>query len=335
MMEKQLNPSIEKLTNYLKKETDLSGIKVLQDQGMEGVAGYGTTKSLLFQATMNKMPVVVKAGIGNTPAGDEIKNNYEAYQFSKNLGVKLIPFCVSFYTFENYNILIMERGVSSFIVAAKKFERDAVRLQDLYQTFGKELWSTYVKTIKADILQANKFIDYTINRIYKNFNDYLIPNGLAESKVLLKIKEIGGIIAGYTPYKVSWTNWEELLPEHVFLNNANSFFVIDPKGKDKVLGLPQVELAMFGVLCSDVYNLPGGTAYYEMFKNLAVEVTGLAGEGIQKFEVMWRIGKALQYSLSSRFRIGSEPERANLYAKSASKEVYELYDFIKTAGLQR
>ena len=120
-----------------------------------------------------------------------------------------------------------------------------------------------------------------------------------------------------------WTNWEEFLPEHVYASQGR-LFVIDPKGKDMVLGLPQIDLAMFSVLCSDVYKLPSGEKGEIILKNLSDKISVQQGLSQRDAGILWLLGRAMQYSLSSRFRIDKELERAVEYGSKSASVILEL-----------
>jgi len=71
-----------------------------------------------------------------------------------------------------------------------------------------------------------------------------------------------------------------------------------------LLGIPVIDLACFAGVARDAYHLPGSRLGYMVLRKLALwEVPKIIGLGSEECARLFFFGRALQCSLSSRFRI--------------------------------
>lgn len=332
--QKDINSTImyemQELKEYLESNFKISNLKELSQNSDSKVAGTGTTKStILFGDTKGGQKVVIKIGVSNSTSGVEIIKNYEAYEVSKKIGANIIPKIVLFDKYKNLNLLIIEHGATDFVSLMRGLEKDKNGLQNAYQGFIEKLNEVHRSTQIEDAQQVMNFVNYTFERLAENFEKYLIPAGLAEADNIKLIRLIQQEIKVLLPTKVEWTNWGEFVPEHVFISNGR-YFVIDPKGKDQVLAIPQIDLAIFAELCR-VYSLPGAEDNYYKFKELSLEITSSQGGNSEIDSIWWALGHALQYSMSSRFRLDKHPKESVEYAKKSIKNIEKLRDYVMEA----
>jgi hypothetical protein len=321
----ELKNDTSELRAYLAANLDLKDFRAINQAGLSGVSGMGTTKCILMECESGSgEPLIVKIGKAGTKGGNEIVKNYEAYRLTSSLGVDLVPNPVFLRTLDGYNILVMERGIKSFL----ELTREVGNPQAAYGRLITALRDSYGKTITQDKNQALKFLNYNAARIPKYLSKYLAPANLVDRETVELSEQVQTQIGAFAPDKVVWSNWAEFLPEHVYASKTGRLFVIDPKGADSLLGIPQVELAMFGTLSKEVYGLPGGEEGWISLRKLSKEVAALQGMSEEAEAVLWVFGEALQYSLSSRFRIGTDDARAKVYAENCTAKIRELAGFL-------
>jgi len=314
----------EKLMNILKEEMRFTDIEPLNID-IAGVAGASTRNCFLYKGTAPGGNILaIKAGDIGSTAGDEVLKNYEAYEFSKSLGVDVIPSPYSFVQQNGMNILVMEYGRRNFITeirnggwVEKLCERDA---GFLFLNTADRLKEVYKKTLRVDAEASKNFVRAKIADQARYFESYLVPAGLVGEDATDRVKALD--IEKLAPEKVTWTTGGELTPEQICSGKCGcGIFIVDPRRKEELMGLPQVDLGMFAVLSRDIYKLPRGDVGYRMMRKVSNEMSKLQGAND---EALWAFAEMRQYSLSSRFRIGKEDERAVKYANIAQEKLETL-----------
>ncbi len=295
----------------------LRNISVINAPKISGVAGSGTTKSIFLTAkTSNNSAAMIKVGIRGSPSYKEVKDNYDGYLVLKSLGIA--PMFFSYHEGGGNNFIIMEMGKKSFIELARSTKDP----EALYRKFARRVIEAYKITVTSNKKQSDTFMLETLSIMKVNL-EYMIRGEIINSDFMKTFKTLRRVISSYAPEKVLWSNWLELSPEHVYINGKR-FIIIDPKGKNHFLGIPEVELGMFATLCNKVYGLPKGPYAYLLFRSVSRNVSKLQGISGSDEKKPWLLGEALQYTYSSRFRIQSDPERARLYGSIAAAKINQL-----------
>ena len=293
---------------------DISAIDVPK---IKGVAGSGTTKSIFLTAKTNdNSAAMVKIGNMGSPNYKEVKDNYDGYVISKSFGIS--PKFFYYYKIGRNNLIVMEMGKISFIELAHSTKDPTA----LYRKFARKIMKIYKTTITSNKKQSGKFILRTLSIMEENLG-YMLKEGIITPDFMKIFRSLHRNISSCIPEKVLWSNWLELSPEHVYVNGKR-FIVIDPKGKNRTLGIPEVELGMFATLCKKVYKLPKGADAYLLLRSVSRNVGKLQGISVADEEKLWLLGEALQYTYSSRFRVQSDPKLSRLYGSIAASKINRL-----------
>jgi hypothetical protein len=178
-----------------------------------------------------------------------------------------------------------------------------------YKTLCDILSKIYKKSREHN--DSLEFIKEMKDRMIRYYRDYLIPAGHIKEKDLSFIKqyEIKTLNSEYSCFAVF-----DFTPEDVYiLDNKLKY----PDPKHSLIGNPIIDLACFAGLARDVYVMKKSDYGYELLKDFALgEVSELLKIDKIKASKIFNFGRALQCSLSSRFRI-KKPDKSKLFANKS------------------
>jgi hypothetical protein len=264
--------------------------------------GGGNSGALVLHTQKNGKEFVVKIPM-NESSEKEIEENLGGYERIQRAGLyEILPDCIKVGEFNDRKYIVMSYLEEDFAQQSMVSERPL----SLYSIFPVLLGSIYRRTKKKDE-ESRKFLERMKHRLEKNYREYLIPSGVM-SKISLKLLYD---IETHAP-ELSCFAVFDFTPEDVYLIE-NKIKYPDPK--QEIRGVPIIDIACFAGLAKDVYHLPSSNEGYDILKKFALnEVPEILEMSRNDARIIFYYGRALQLSLSSRFRIKSETEKAKMYA---------------------
>lgn len=177
----------------------------------------------------------------------------------------------------------------------------------LFENLANKMDIVYSMSIKED---GNSFS--FINRIQamlrRNYINHLIPSKLIGPDDVMPYLEFDS-----TPFCTPTSCFAvfDFTPEDIYIGEDTIKY---PDPKADVRGNPTIDLACFAGVSRDVYKLPGSESGYRTLEDLAIY--GVS----QKLRLtpavarrLFNLGRALQLSLSARFRVNTDPTLAQTY----------------------
>lgn len=265
----------------------------------------------IFRARKNNRAVVVKIGL-TRQAKKEVLMNKKGYDKIRKIGaVDYLPEPCEFVEIKDIPILIMgDCGENLFSLLQNSDEPNKI-----FDQLASELAHLYQITRQDDKFQeGEKNLLNAYDVLEEQFKNHLCiyePFSSNQSSLkslrqkLLRIPITFGCFA-------CW----DFTPEDMFLTPAG-LKIIDPP--EHLFGLPIVDLACFAGVSRDVYKLPGAEYGYKLLRRLAYETGQLLKLDKQTVNFLFNFGRALQCSLSSRYRINKEVELSKKFFHMAKK----------------
>jgi len=250
---------------------------------------------------------VLKIALNNR-SKQEIDKNEMGYKAIKKAGLdSLLPTQYEIRTYDGVKYLKMNYLGKSFLERTKIDENPF----ELYKILVNKLNPIYgSSTNKSDA--GEEFLIRMRKILQKNYNEFLMP-----ARIVTKddVKEYINKHIEKEAKKHCCFAVFDFTPEDVYLSADGIKY---PDATDKIEGIPIIDLACFGGVARDVYNLEGSTHGYEILENYAIlKVAKILSLPVDNAQKLFYYGRALQLSLSSRFRIEKEPEKAKILAKQS------------------
>lgn len=245
----------------------------------------------------------------NTSSQQEVLDNIRGYKEMAKEGVSEMVPNHTIGTLDDKIYLVMEYLGKDFATSTE----DMPHPEELYSTLCDRMLPIYAGTRKMDG-RSNIFLERMLERIRENFFQYIIPAEMASASAahaLVKIR-IEELKTDYSTFGVF-----DFTPEDIFLTQTG---VMYPDPKHEVRGNPIVDLACFSGVSRDALKLPGSVQGYDCIEQCASDaVANILHLTETQARRIFLLGRALQCSFSSRFRIEKEPELASVYADQSLK----------------
>lgn len=237
---------------------------------------------------------------------DEVVTNLKGYHALEQAGLsELIP---------DY-LMVGKKGDTIYLLTSflgddfESLSRKIDNPEILYEDLITRMDRIYTKSTKRDN-ESNKSIERATNLLRSNFRNHILPSGLIEEE---QANAIFRFEQSLLYSDISSFGVFDFTPEDIYLWGDTIKY---PDPKENVRGNPLIDLACFAGVSRDVYQMPGSERGYELIHSYAVETLSQLVEVDGKTaEQTFNLGRSLQYSLSSRFRVGSDPQRAREYAQ--------------------
>lgn len=187
----------------------------------------------------------------------------------------------------------------------------------MYAKLVHNMESIYGKTIQVDESSYN-FIARIQELLRNNYLGHILPAKLIDPDMI--IPHLAFDIDVFNTSKSCFAVFD-FTPEDVYLTE-DAIRYPDPKAD--VRGNPIIDLACFAGVSRDIYELPGSKEGYDYLEDLAIyDISNKLGLTQLTARELFNLGRSLQYSLSSRFRIQSEPTLAQEYAQESVRYLRE------------
>lgn len=181
----------------------------------------------------------------------------------------------------------------------------------MYTKLAHNMEPIYGKTIQVDGSSHN-FIVRIQELLRKNYLTHILRAKLIDPNTILP--HLAFDIDAFNTPKSCFAVFD-FTPEDVYLTE-NTIKYPDPKAD--IRGNPIIDLACFAGISRDVYALPGSSHGYGYLEDLAIyDVSDKLGLTQSTARRLFSLGRSLQYSLSARFRIQSDPTIAQEYAQES------------------
>ncbi len=257
----------------------------------------GNVVSTVFRADRHGESLVVKIGLSER-AATEVRMNCAGYEALQRIGASsLVPDPLEYVEFQDIPILIMEDCGPDFWHAVRA-SKDPAPL------YGRLFWAmepVYAKTRQRGGGEA--YLESLRRRLLRQYQVHL--RGLVPPRPVSRLADAD--LHDLNPPVLCFASFD-FTPEDVFLTDKGARFA-DPL--NEVIGVPIVDLACFGGVARDAYGLPGSDEGYRDLETLALSalpwLLELSGEQAGRF---FALGRALQCAISARFRLNTDPDRA-------------------------
>jgi hypothetical protein len=280
----------------------------------------GNVCKSVFRAKLNSRSIVVKIGIGEREQ-QEIAWNRAGYKNILRIGGKaIIPDPCYTIRFRKVLIMVMGDCGKDFWHAVQV----AYNPVFLYKRLITELMSLYRNTIKKKRGASAGIVESIRDRLTRQYSTYLFPVFGEDKKLMQRLANLD--CQKYHYSLVCFSSFD-FTPEDVFLPPSGLKFC-DPL--PEVIGIPIIDLACFGGVARDVYCLPGSKEGYLLLEKFALGKVSeflMIKEGVAR--AFFNLGRALQCALSSRFRLESEPEKAQSFYDMSRSFSGEFVNFKK------
>jgi len=234
----------------------------------------------------------------------EIINNIHGYRemIGENIGDMVPMHCIGHVDDRTY--LVMEYLGDDFASATKKSEQP----ESLYESLRKHMVEVYQRTTEQDG-KCESFMERVNTLLHLNLCKISdagmlprdrVPDALdAKKENLVTDRSCFGVV--------------EVTTEDIFLSKTGVRY---PDPKHNIRGNPIIDLACFSGVARDIMHLPGSSEGYKTLERCAVnDVSEILNLTALQARKIFCLGRALQCSLSSRFRIKSDPTLAATYAE--------------------
>jgi len=259
---------------------------------------------------------VLKAGSIETRPAEEIYSNIQAYNEMRDLQVSPYVAPVIFTHGE-------ENGIAYILLeyAGRDF-RNAATVEtsvEMTQTLINSLREAYRSSVRSNKTSTIDWLNGIKNHMKGYFVNHLKPAGYVSDDDISLIDRLN--IKKIAPNNITWST-ADLTPDNIFIKGDRTI-IIDPKPNSK--GVPLIDLAMFSTVSEEVYQLPNGMICAEKIRDFSSEVYELLEVSEKQGDLLFNLGQARQYTLSSRFRINKDP-RANSFARKAVQKIEEILE---------
>lgn len=270
----------------------------------------------VFPAQQADTALVIKVGLSER-AAQEVRMNQKGYENLKLIGASLlIPEPLQFVELHGVPIIIMGNCGEDFYHTVHR----APKPLKFYEYLTNHMEHVYHATLTTAI-SALPGLETLRERLIRQYVVHL--GGLADLALIEKLRSVS--LAPFAPPMVCFSTFD-FTPEDVFVT-ARSVKYVDPLPEN--LGVPIFDLACFAGVARDAHNLPGSIEGYETLEHYACkELPSLLNLSPQAASSIFAFGRALQMSLSARFRIKTEPEKAKQFAKQSMDFLREVLEFL-------
>jgi len=270
----------------------------------------------VFPAQQADMALVIKVGLSER-AAQEVRMNQEGYENLKLIGASLlIPEPLQFIELYGVPVIIMGNCGEDFYHTVHQVPNPL----EFYKYLTDHIEHIYCATLTTDT-SALPGLEILRERLIRQYVVYL--DGLVDLTLIEKLRSVS--LAPFVPPMVCFSTFD-FTPEDVFVT-AKSVKYVDPLPVN--LGVPIIDLACFAGVARDAHNLPGSIEGYKALEHYACKkLPSLLNLSPQVASPIFAFGRALQMSLSARFRVKTEPEKAKRFAKQSMKFLREVLEFL-------
>lgn len=280
--------------------------EILRFENLQYVDTFSTGHSgcIVVKVLRNHEELVLKVPTGQN-SQKEILANIEGYTHLANEGlIEMLPEITHVGTLGSRTYLITTYLGADFAARARVEGENNL----LFQMLADRMLDVYERSKKHDnqslaSLQRLQFL------LTKNFNEYIIPSGIikagaVESFLEIDLKKYASPLSTFGVF--------DFTPEDIYLTGETIKY---PDPKSDVRGNPIVDLACFAGVSRDISRLPGANFGYQLLHDVSVtKVADLLELTSEQAEGIFNLGRALQFSLSSRFRVEKDQSLAVTYA---------------------
>ncbi|MDD5751198.1 MAG: hypothetical protein PHS73_01615 [Candidatus Peribacteraceae bacterium] len=205
---------------------------------------------------------------------------------------------------EDRTYLVMEYLGDDFASASRSSEQP----ESLYESLRRQMVGIYRRTTKQDG-KCGPFLERVHALLQRNLHEVaragLVRGERVTSALDIDKKDLATDTSCFGVF--------DFTPEDIFLTETGIRY---PDPKHSIRGNPIIDLACFAGVAKDILHLPGSSSGYEKLEEYAVnEVSEILHLTALQARRIFGLGRALQCSLSSRFRLKSDPALATTYAE--------------------
>jgi len=277
---------------------------IVPDKVLEG----GHKGAMLLRARMNEEDVVIKIGTDPTSV-KEVEDNLYAYSgISEIGGGGFLPNpIVALETPVGPGIMMPYLGVDF-----RKLSADSSVTGSNFMVLRLTLDGIYPATLSTNRGAHEQSVGDVVRKISYRFGQLeaagLVGGDYEVAVGKLDVQQIAG--------NRSVLSLLDLTPDNIFIHEDSAKF-IDPWKQESYLGTPLPGLSQFMTLACDIYQIPGFTDV-ELGYNRYMEQIGIGLDlSPSQMKTQIELGRALQYSLSAKVRIYTNPQLAKEYASRA------------------
>lgn len=284
----------------------------------KGLAGCTVYRGL----NAEQKPVVVK--IGTSERGQlEISDNVHGYQNIEALGAgALIPSPITQVDTDFGPALIMPDLGSDFLATSVDPASTKANFDALTLTLDKVYESVAIKSPEAARQSLQNILEKLSLRI-SMFPEKFAKEIAAQYASYIDLSEIDiDAIAGET----SSLFILDFTPSNVFIVGKEAKF-IDPWKQTTYLGAPLLSLAQFITYAEEAYEVPGFNAENLNYLDFVMHTGRKLGLNDDQIRLQFKLGQALQYSLSAYYRMEKQPETAKRFLAKMASNIDDLRSY--------
>lgn len=263
----------------------------------------GNVCKSVFRARLGQRSIVVKIGI-NSREKAEITQNQMGYKLMADIGVSsLIPEPLRVIQLEDVLVILMQDCGNDFWHSVQ-LSGDPIRL---YRRLISETEKIYRASLSQTVLGVPGVLNALRDRLIRQYEQYLFPVFGKQRDMVKSLSQVD--FQRYT-FKMACFSTFDFTPEDVFLTPKGLKFCDPPSD---LIGIPVIDMACFAGVSRDAYVLPGSSIGYILLEHFATNIIpDILGFGRKMAISLFEFGRALQCSLSARFRIKTDFEKASL-----------------------
>ncbi|MCG2689987.1 hypothetical protein L6252_01775 [Candidatus Parcubacteria bacterium] len=200
---------------------------------------------------MNNKNIVVKIGLGDSMATEEVRRNITGYKEMRRIGAEsIMPRNIQIIQMLGLPVIIMEDLGVTFKEQVKSEEVPLL----LFKNLASGLMDVYTKTLYSGS-RSVEFMQEMKDCLLRQYSRHLLPAMLINQEALQKVRNID--LKQYVTDKFCFGVWD-FTPEDVFIKGPKLYYIDPPP---KILGIPIVDIACFAGVARDVYNLPASDGW--------------------------------------------------------------------------
>ncbi|MBI4015477.1 MAG: hypothetical protein HY362_02040 [Candidatus Aenigmarchaeota archaeon] len=261
--------------------------------------------------------VVVKIAAGGK-GRREIEDNIRGYTAIREDGIGyVLPLIIEECNKGEFAAVVMEDLGDSFYDTALKHETPVELYKDLILAFR----DLCIVTLKLDD-ESRRMLNEVKSNIKSKYEGVLKRRGFVDDR---DVKLVDGLDTNALSPHYSAFGCYDFTPEDVFLRERNIKY---PDPKSRVRGCPIISLAAFAGVSRDSYNLPGAREGYATMESFAVnEVGPIIGITEDHASALFNLGRAMQLSISSVYRVDKDMERAKEFGRMSIEHLEKASKF--------
>ncbi|MFH0830056.1 MAG: hypothetical protein V1887_02765 [Candidatus Aenigmatarchaeota archaeon] len=280
--------------------------RFVDEQELEVVERFGSGNSgaLVYRVRTGGKDAVLKMASGGRGL-DEIRGNIAGYEKIREARLEeILPEDIRVYADKDFTAILMEYLGDSFYDRTLKEPEPTGLYRELAGSFRR----LCERTVRKDDESRRMLVEVKDN-LRAKYEDFLLGEGyIGKQDVgLLDSVDTDALSPDFSSF-----GCYDFTPEDVFLVNGRLKY---PDPKQDVRGCPLISLAAFAGVSRDSYGLPGSEEGYGVLERLAVEdLPELLHISQPNARRLFSLGRAMQLAISSKYRIGTDPGKAKLFA---------------------